>query len=383
MQKHIALITGYGWAGITVSLAMSIEYLTSKGFFVDIYLETNSLCDELGLNKPLFNYSNTRIFFYETQKDDNTFIPYENLQIKQKDLNFVKFIKEKKTKYEALIAYDPHAIIRAGIFSLKLKIKYYYFSLEFYEKKDFIKEAEIFYVQKAERIMTQDKYRAKILSCLLKVNINKMSVVYNSTIGKIITKKSSYFRDMFNIPKTKKIILASGTLMNITGFDKILDSLKNMQEDYVLVAHGWTSEKKIKEKTTKCLIEFPDKFFYSSKTLSHNKKFDIFASADIGLIYYEPEDLNLKYAAWSSGKFFDFMRCGVPVLANELPNMKKLVHTNKVGLVINDFTNMNNEYDYLIKNQKEYYINCHKTYNKYSFYTSFQNAVEGIIKNDY
>lgn len=377
--KKVALITGYGWAGVTVSLAMCVQYFQSKGFIVDVYLQEDLVCDKIGLNKPLFNTNNTNIFFYKERENDAHFINFNNLKTRQSDLNFVQFIRTKKIKYKATIGFDTVGMIRAGIYNKLEKTPFYYFSLEFYEKNDFIKELEIFYSQRCIAIMTQDKYRGKILSKLLKVNINEIKTVYNTTIGEVINSKNNYLKNKFSIPQHKKIILSSGTLLDITGFDIILKTIPNMKEEYVLVAHGWTTDKEIRNQINHYKKVYPEKFFYSNEILPHEEKFKVFSSADIGLIFYKPINLNLKYAAWSSGKFFDFMRCGVPVIANQLPNMRKLIADNKVGYVEDDFSNIVNIYDKILDAQESYKKQCFKTFEKYVFEKTFSNAINEIL----
>lgn len=40
------------------------------------------------------------------------------------------------------------------------------------------------------------------------------------------------------------------------------------------------------------------------------------------------------------GEFFDFDRSGVPVIANDIPNMKELVETNQCGIFLRNFDNL-------------------------------------------
>ncbi len=317
-EKRVALITGYGWAGITVSVAMCVEFLTSKGYIVDIYLDSDLMCDSLGLNKPLFNYQNSNVkFFNEKEHETPNQMEYNHIMISKKNMTFVHFLYAQNYRYDWIIGFDPDGLIRSGIYGLRKDIPFFYFSLEFYEKNDETHRAEVFFAQKSLAVLTQDKYRGKILSKLLSINEKKVFPVYNSTIGSIIETKSSYLRDLFNIKEDKKIVLAVGTLLEITGIDKILDSVEFWSKEYVLVIHGWTTDALIKERITELTKKFEEKVFYSDKPLTHDEKFKVFSSADIGLIYYKPINLNLKYAAWSSGKFFDFARCGVPVIANK------------------------------------------------------------------
>ena len=59
---------------------------------------------------------------------------------------------------------------------------------------------------------------------------------------------------------------------------------------------------------TKFFLKTKNKFSNTislQKLFTHEEKFKVHASADVGFISYEPRDLNYEYAAWSSRKFFD------------------------------------------------------------------------------
>lgn len=380
MKKKIALIAGFGWGGISVPLATTIEYLSSKGFVVDVYLEKDEFCDKLGLNQPLFEHDKSTVYFYKyAGVDGSEKFGYRELIVSRKNYFFFNYIQDKSAGYDALIGFDPDGLVRAGITGEELGVPYYYFSLEFYEKQDDLKIAESYFSKRAVRVLTQDKYRARILSKLLNIETTKISVVYNSTIGEILNAKSNFIREKFNIENSKRVVLASGTLLKITGVDIILDSLQQWSDDYVLVLHGWSADKNIIKLIEDARHQYSGKVFFSDKPLPHKDKFKVFSSVDIGLMFYKPVNLNLKYASWSSGKFFDFARCGVPVIAYDIPNMKQLVADNHCGLVLDNFNRLPEAFSEIIENYEYYSSGCYHAYEKYSFETSFQNSVKDIL----
>ena len=77
-----------------------------------------------------------------------------------------------------------------------------------------------------------------------------------------------------------------------------------------------------------------NRIFLSTDILEPDKKKMVFQSADIGLVYFKPVDLNCKYAAGSSGKLYDFMQTGVPIIGNDIPGMRDLLEGNQCGQVI-------------------------------------------------
>lgn len=374
--NQIALIAPFGWAGISAPLYSTIEYFSQKDYIVDVFLDENSFCNNLGLNKPLFDLKNVNIFFFKFNKEINYF-PFKDIEVSNRNLDFIEFFKKNSNlKYEFIIGYDEEGIIRAGLCSFYFNIKYFYHSLEFYELKNKTKKAEKYFASNAEKILTQCKYRKKILSNLLTIPKNKINIVYNTSLGECLKEKNKYFHSIFNIPKNKKIVLATGALMFITGIDKILNSLKNWDNNFVLILHGTIVEKEMEDLIASVIKEHPNKVFHSKEKLMHHDKFKIFTSSDITLMYYKPINLNLKYAAWSSGKFFDSARCGTPVIANNIINMSKLVEDTGCGIVVNDFSKINNYFYKIINNYSFYRNNCFKTYLHFNFKKSFDLALE-------
>jgi glycosyltransferase involved in cell wall biosynthesis len=104
--------------------------------------------------------------------------------------------------------------------------------------------------------------------------------------------------------------------------------------DCVLVLHGWMPDAGFAGQIRAEAAKRPGRVYLSTELLPDAGKFQVFQSAAIGLVCYEPADDNLKYAAGSSGKLFDFMRTGVPVVANDIPGMRELVAGNACGIVV-------------------------------------------------
>jgi glycosyltransferase involved in cell wall biosynthesis len=55
------------------------------------------------------------------------------------------------------------------------------------------------------------------------------------------------------------------------------------------------------------------------------------ASADAGIIPYQPVDLNNYYC--SPNKLFEFIQAAVPIIANDLPFLRKVVAAEGFGVV--------------------------------------------------
>lgn len=371
-MNKIALITAYGWVGVSSPLINTALYLSELDYIVDIYKKEDKFCDDLGLNKIFIKNENINIKHYKASQNK------DEKQIFLKNMEEIQEYIFQELDYKFLIGFDPEGLIKAGMLGAFLKIPYVYFSLEIYEKKDTLKELEIYFNKDAIFTISQDQYRIDILSKINLIDKEKCQFIWNSSFdNNIVYKQNDYFRKKFNIDKNSKIILATGTLMTITGIDKLIESKVHLQEGYVVVLHGWLPERNIKEYVLSKIDN--ENLFLSEDIVPYIDKDMIFSSVDYGYIYYDPIDLNLKSAAGSSGKLFDFMKVGVPVIANDIPNMKEYVSNNKCGEVFADIDDIYNKIRKINCDYEFYRNNAFNAYKKYSFKDSFNLAMRGII----
>ncbi|PLY08717.1 MAG: hypothetical protein C0626_12780 [Arcobacter sp.] len=368
-MKSVAIVTNYGWLGISSPLINTILLLLKKDYNIDLYLKQDTFCDNLKISNTFIKHKNLNSIYYNQNINSTNLLKKHILEIKNM----------KKKIYKFIIAFDIEGLIKAGILFRKMQnLKLVYFSLEIYDIKDKLKDLEIYFNKYATVTITQDKYRIRILSILNKIDKKSCSHVWNSSYEETLIKnKNTYLRKKFNIPKSKKIILATGTLLETTGIDELIESNLFQDERYVVILHGWIPNDKFRKYI---LSKVDDKnIFLSEDIIPFSEKYKIFSSADFGYISYNPLDLNLKYAAGSSGKLFDFMRCGVPVIGNNIPFMKKYIENNNVGKVFNKKENILNSINIIDTNYSYFVENCFKTFKNYSFKKSFQNALKDIL----
>lgn len=69
---------------------------------------------------------------------------------------------------------------------------------------------------------------------------------------------------------------------------------------------------------------------------SLDKIFGYLQSADVGIAWYNDLDANFRTAGFSSGKIPAYMRCGLPVLANNLPSISESVARTGCGVCVDE-----------------------------------------------
>lgn len=378
-NQAVALITAHGWIGVSTPVVMTAKYLAKKGYLVDLFMTEDAFCKDMGIATPKFEDPNITIFKHTTNPLDNiTYTTNNSFYIHSRDLEFVtKYISPPK-KYVWLVGFDPGGLVRAGILSLYWKVPFIYHSLELNDVQNGDKIAEKWFSQRALLSITQDTLRADILSQLNNINREKIEVSYNSSFGEILPQKCDYFHRRFNIPKEKKIVLSTGTLLPEHGIGKIITSVHKWPAQFVLVLHGWIPDENFKSAILSVLASNAGRIFLSTEILDIEKKNIIFQSSDIGIVFFEPVSINFKFGAGSAGKLYDFMRAGVPIIGNSLPGMKELLEDNKCGIVVNDANEIGKALGVIIEQYAEFRKKSFESFYKYEFGKCYEKLLEKI-----
>ena len=372
MQK-IALIAPYSWTAISSPLINSIICFSKIGYQIDLYAPKSTFFENKGVDSSILD----KVNYVELPKN---FTPSLKNKLKFRILggetNFYEFVDFAKTKeYKLIIGYDQIGVCYAHALSQKTNTPYIFHSLEI-EKKEKVTKYSRKAVKKALFSISQDTARAEILSKLYNTQIKSFKILYNSSIRHFSSSKSSFFQDKFNV-HNKEVILACGTLSEDHLANKFNLIVENLNENQVLIAHGWCPEKKHEEELIKLKHQYPNKFFYSDSLLPFDKKHDIFKSASVSLVLFSTSNDNLKYATGSAGKLYDSIQYNTPVVALNLPGAKKLIEKNNIGFIANSLEDIPLKCEKVIKN-----INSSKLESAHNVF-EFENCFKNVFSNYY
>ena len=224
-------------------------------------------------------------------------------------------------------------------------------------------------------MITQDAMRADWLSKKCSFPREKISVVYNSSFGDYLPpRKSRYFRDKFGIASDKTVVLAVGTLDKYTFAQEIAESVYRWNPEFVLVFHGWGDIELIRKAADK----YPGRIFISTELLPIERKYEVFQSADIGLVIFSPDNDNCWLTGTSAGKLFEFTRCGVPVIVNELQGMRELVGGRCGEVCGARLESLETVLQKVRKNHDVYSKGCNGFYAEHSFAVCYRNFLEKV-----
>lgn len=200
---------------------------------------------------------------------------------------------------------------------------------------------------KQKRELTQVEARS-ISHCDLIITVNpllaeEMGRRYHIPIPKVIlnaiavpdrfkaTVKEDRFRRQFPIPSDHQILLFQGWLSLDRGLAELVGAMGHVPPNIHLVLMGYGEEAKVV--LTQMAIEARiDHRIHFKEAVSQADLLFWTASADAGIIPYQPVDLNHYYC--SPNKLFEFIQAGLPIIANDLPFLRQVVAGEEFGIVL-------------------------------------------------
>lgn len=136
-------------------------------------------------------------------------------------------------------------------------------------------------------------------------------------------------------PEGKKILLLQGAGINIQrGAEELVESMLLLPDDFMLYLIGsgdcW---EQLKQLTVRWKLEEKVKFI-EKVPFQELKKYT--AQAHLGFSLDKP--LSLNYQLSLPNKIFDYIHAGLPIVASDIPEVKKIITTWDLGMIISDVT---------------------------------------------
>ena len=149
---------------------------------------------------------------------------------------------------------------------------------------------------------------------------------------------------MFSLSKEEKVILHAGWIHDAMCVDKMAESAQIL-EATIQVSF---SRKRKKRSPDENFIRHVcglsgNKLLLSLNPVSFEEIDKVFSSAQIGLIAYEKNyGGGRENAHKASGKLGHFLKCGVPVIALDLPGYREMFVKYKCGMIFENFEEIQN-----------------------------------------
>lgn len=378
---NVVFFLGYGWLGISTPPLMCALHLANRGWHVDIFTKWSATCETLNISRPQIKHPRIRVIYDNMRGagEGPLSLPGGGA-LPTEHHNAVRLALGTERRYSWAVGFDPAGLLRAAAFAEASGIPYIYHSLEIDENGP-LKPLEKICHQQALFAISQDQARASILAHINDAPRESVLVLPNSAAGEILPEQDNYFRETFPAIGERRIVLASGTLLPECCIHEIVAASQAWPQDVALVLHGWIHDAGFK-KTLQAFIEKTDNIFLSEHIFAPDKKFRIYQSSDVCLVFYASTTANLKYAAGSSGKLYDALRCGTPMIGNDIPGMAELLHNTGCGIVVPDASKIGAVLPTIFKHHAHFRQRCFDAFPCYEFDAAYERLLHttGLIK---
>jgi len=239
------------------------------------------------------------------------------------------------SKADILVTNDLDTLLPNFIISRLKKSVLFYDSHEYFTEvpelvarphiRNFWLSIEKFVFPKLKNVFTVNESIASIYTEKYKVPV---SVVRNLPF-RSVSKFSSVTRDGLGLPIDKKIFLFQGAGINIDrGAEEAIEAIAKTENAALLFIGGGDVLSLLKEKVKD--MKIADKVFFLPKQ-PMEILYQYTSLADFGLTL--DKDTNLNYRFSLPNKLFDYIQAGLPVLASDLPEVRKIIDQYKIGKI--------------------------------------------------
>jgi glycosyltransferase involved in cell wall biosynthesis len=190
-----------------------------------------------------------------------------------------------------------------------------------------IRKIESHFIQKVDLVLSTGELDSEFIERLYGI---KNSVVIRNIPLYQSPKQKIDFRKMFGIGRDKLILLYQGVLLNGRGMPQIMHSVAQLPSTVLIIVGDGEQRENFKELAEELKIN--ERVFFTG-SIDQKELINYTAGADIGLCLIE--NISVSYYHALPNKLFEYIMAGLPVLSSDLPQMKKVVETYKVGESIN------------------------------------------------
>lgn len=230
------------------------------------------------------------------------------------DLPMLPMAKQVATECNAKLVYDSHELYSEQEFSEREKRRW--------------AEIEAKYIRVCDVVITVNQSIAMELE--RRYGINDVKVIYNAERSLDVPVRTRRFHEAFGLAADKKILLLQGGLSVGRNLEVLVDAMRHVQNNSVVLVilgdgvllHSLQAKAQSAGLSGKV-------YFHPAVAQKDLLAFTV--AADAGVIPYQATCLNNHYC--TPNKLFEFIAASLPILASDLPEIRKMVKGQQIGLV--------------------------------------------------
>lgn len=246
-----------------------------------------------------------------------------------------------------LIGVEKRGLVWAGRVAERLGLPLVYLNLELYVddfvrdvlKQDVefrrLRQAERHYHRRAVATIVQDEDRAARLfhDNGIASAASKVLHVPCGALGGIRDAESKWLHEQLGLPREQRLMLYFGQIHEQRYSLALAEAAQQFPPDWTLVLHGWGPSETFERVRE---IDRAARVRISRDLVPPDRIHDIVASATAGFALYAPTPWNDQLTACASEKMAYYAQCGVPFVAFDYPNYRKILDDTPWGELIDD-----------------------------------------------
>lgn len=218
------------------------------------------------------------------------------------------------------------------------KSKLYYDSREIYSelgplsgqsfKQAVISKIEKMLVPMVDKMITSGEMDSEYLKKYFKHETPYMEILNLPPYQAI--PKSDLLRNKAKLEEDVLILVYQGMILKGRGLQQAIDAVNKMDKVHLFIIGSGEYYQELANYTIQ--VKANKKVTFTGR-VPYSRLLEITASADAGLCLFEPISLSYEYAL--PNKLFEYIMAGIPSIATDLPQMRKVIQKEKVGLLVN------------------------------------------------
>lgn len=230
------------------------------------------------------------------------------------DLPMLAMAKQLAQGCGAKLVYDSHELYCEQEFSTQEKRKW--------------ADIEARHIGACDAVITVNQSIAQELE--RRYGIAQVAVILNAERTASAGPRSRVFHQLFSLKHDAQVLLLQGGLSAGRNLEALVDAMALVQNrSVVLVVLGDGLLLRQLQSRAQRQGGGQRVFFHAAVPQNELQAFTV--AADAGVIPYQATCLNNYYC--TPNKLFEFIAAGLPMLASDLPEMRRFVHGNQIGMV--------------------------------------------------
>lgn len=241
----------------------------------------------------------------------------------------------RKHPAEVVVAHDLPMLPVGRALAAEFGARLVYDSHELYSEQEFSRgqqrswaAIEQRHIQACDRVITVNPSIAQELQT--RYGLSDVRVIHNAERIAALAPRSWYLHERFAIPRDDQVLLYQGGFSAGRNLPELVHAMRLVQSPrihLVLLGDGQLGQSLQRMVERKGL----EGRVHLHAAVPQAQLLAITAAADAGVIPYQAICLNNYYC--TPNKLFEFVAAGLPILASDLPELRRLVAGNGIGVV--------------------------------------------------